>query len=91
MHYCLARRSLIYNINSIINTRISDNPNNGINSPNTIKHMMSDIDAGFFTRCGTFTAVFFVRFIQETNPIPMATNKAIHTNKLMILFTIPNK
>lgn len=47
MHYCLARRSLIYNINSIINTRISDNPNNGINSPNTIKHIMSDIDAGF--------------------------------------------
>ncbi|CPN34201.1 Uncharacterised protein [Staphylococcus aureus] len=52
---------------------------------------MSDIDAGFFTRCGTFTAVFFVRFIQETNPMPMATNKAIHTNKLMILFKMPNK
>lgn len=30
-----------------MNTSISDNPNNGINSPNTIKHMMSDIDAGF--------------------------------------------
>ena len=44
-----------------------------------------------FTRCGTFTAVFFVRFIQETNPMPMAANKAIHTNKLMILFKMPNK
>lgn len=47
MYDYLARRSLTYNINSIMNTSISDNPNNGINSPNTIKHMMSDIDAGF--------------------------------------------
>lgn len=91
MHYCLARRSLIYNINSIINTRISDNPNNGINSPNTIKHMMSDIDAGFFYAMWYFYCSIFCTIYQETNPIPMATNKAIHTNKLMILFTIPNK
>lgn len=41
-----------------MNTSISDNPNNGINSPNTIKHMMSDIDAGFFTRCGTLLQYF---------------------------------
>lgn len=90
MHYCLARRSLIYNINSIINTRISDNPNNGINSPNTIKHIMSDIDAGFYAMWYFYCSIF-VRFIQEANPIPMATNKAIHTNKLMILFKMPNK
>lgn len=68
MHYCLARRSLIYNINSIINTRISDNPNNGINNPNTIKHIMSDIDAGFFTRCGTFIAVFLYALSKRQTP-----------------------
>ena len=91
MHYCLARRSLIYNINSIINTRISDNPNNGINNPNTIKHIMSDIDAGFYAMWYFFTAVFLYALSKETNPMPMATNKAIHTNKLMILFKMPNK
>ena len=90
MHYCLARRSLIYNINSIINTRISDNPNNGINSPNTIKHIMSDIDAGFYAMW-YFLLQYFCTLYQEANPIPMATNKAIHTNKLMILFKMPNK
>lgn len=68
MYDYLARRSLTYNINSIMNTSISDNPNNGINSPNTIKHMMSDIDAGFFTRCGTFTAVFLYALSKRQIP-----------------------
>lgn len=54
---------LIYNINLIINIRISDNLNNGINSFNIIKYIMSDIDVGFFMWCGIFIVVFFVCFI----------------------------
>lgn len=63
MYYCLVWWSLIYNINLIINIRISDNLNNGINNFNIIKYIMSDIDVGFFMWCGIFIVVFFVCFI----------------------------
>lgn len=63
MYYCLVWWFLIYNINLIINIRISDNLNNGINNFNIIKYIMSDIDVGFFMWCGIFIVVFFVCFI----------------------------